>query len=58
VASWFVLLRHGIGTSGTAALCLGLCATVEGVVFVLWCHSDIPCRTGSCGWRGMLVLVV
>jgi hypothetical protein len=58
VASWFVLSRHGVGTFGTAALCLGLCATVEGVVSVLWCRSDVPCRTGSYGWHGVLILVV
>jgi hypothetical protein len=35
-----------------------MCATTEGVVYVLWCCSDAPCHTWSCGWRGVLVLVV
>jgi hypothetical protein len=58
VATWSALWRHGVGTSGIIATCPGMCATVEGVVSVLWCCSDASCHTWSCGWRGVLVLVV
>jgi hypothetical protein len=30
----------------------GICATVEGVVSVIWYYSDTPCHIWSCGWRG------
>jgi hypothetical protein len=52
------LRRHGVDTSGTATTCLGMWATIEGVVSVLWCCSDAPYHTWFYGWRGMLVLVV
>jgi hypothetical protein len=58
MATWSALWRHGVGTSGIVATCPSMCATVEGVVSVLWCCSDTPCHTWSYGWRGMLILVV
>jgi hypothetical protein len=58
VATWSALQRHGVGTSGTAATCPDMCAIVEGVISVLWCCSDAPYHTWSCGWRGVLILVV
>jgi hypothetical protein len=36
VPTWSTLWRHGGGTSGIVATCAGICATIEGVVYVLW----------------------
>jgi hypothetical protein len=58
MAIWSALWRHGVGTSGTVAIGLGMCTTIEGVVSVLWCCSDAPFHTWSIGWHGILVLVV
>jgi hypothetical protein len=58
VATWSVLWRHGVGTSGTAATCPGMWTTAEGVVSVFRYCSDVPCRTCSCSRRGVFVLVV
>jgi hypothetical protein len=45
VATWSVLWRHGVGTSGTAATCPGVCANAEGVVSVFRYCSNLPCHT-------------
>jgi hypothetical protein len=58
VAMWSALWRHGGGTSGTAATCPGMCATVGGVVSLLRRCSDVPCHTWSCSRRGVFVLIV
>jgi hypothetical protein len=58
VVTWSALWRHDVGTSGTAATCPGMCATVDGVVSILWCCSDAPCHTWSCSRCGVFVLVV
>jgi hypothetical protein len=58
VTTWSVLWRHGVGTSGTAATCPGMCATAEGVVSIFWYCSDVPYHTWSCSQRGVFVLVV
>jgi hypothetical protein len=60
VVTWVALWRHGVGSSGSIATCLGMRTTVDGVFSILWCCSDAPCHTWSCGWHGygMLVLVV
>jgi hypothetical protein len=58
VATWSALWRHGVGTFGTVAMCLGMGTTVGGVVSVLRCCSDAPCHTWSCSQHDMFVLVV
>jgi hypothetical protein len=45
VATWSVLWRHGVGTSGTVAMYSGMCATAEGVISVFWYCSDVPYHT-------------
>jgi hypothetical protein len=45
VATWSVLWRHDVDTSGTAATCSGMCATAEGVVSVFWYYGDVPYHT-------------